>query len=190
MSCEQDKMVHCRIILIISSQFLVDRTPSCPILEFGDFGRIMAVGQWSVEAPNWDSWKISQLAWNRKYHHPLYWKYETLAGLGRRPQGQLAIVIQLKPLLAQCTKTFQTSTCSIWTTGTRVMLVKVYFLGKGPGQGKISGLLGRIPNQGPNYWISSGGQSFRFDPLWFKLILSDKVCLKCKDNYIIVFPFY
>jgi hypothetical protein len=37
-----------------------------------------------------------------------------------------------------------------WTTGTRVMLVKVYFFGKGPGQGQISGLLGhgpQIPDQ-------------------------------------------
>jgi hypothetical protein len=35
--------------------------------------------------------------------------------------------------------------CSIWTTGTQVMLVKVFFFGKGPGQGQIPGLLGHGP---------------------------------------------
>jgi hypothetical protein len=35
--------------------------------------------------------------------------------------------------------------CFIWTTGTRVMVVKVYLFGKGPGQGYISGLLGQGP---------------------------------------------
>jgi hypothetical protein len=36
------------------------------------------------------------------------------------------------------------------TTGTRVMLVKVFFFGKGPGQGHIPGLLGhgsKIPDR-------------------------------------------
>jgi hypothetical protein len=40
--------------------------------------------------------------------------------------------------------------CPILIVGTRVMLVKVFFFGKGPGQGQIPGLLGhgsKIPDR-------------------------------------------
>ena len=44
----------------IVMKFLIDRVPSCPMLEFWDFGRIMAVGPWSAVAQNRDSWVIPQ----------------------------------------------------------------------------------------------------------------------------------
>jgi hypothetical protein len=36
-------------------KFPIDRIPSCPILKFWDFGRIMAIGHCSIEAQNCDS---------------------------------------------------------------------------------------------------------------------------------------
>jgi hypothetical protein len=81
--------------------------------------------------------------WTIEYHHALYWKYGTLAGLGR-PLAQVTMDSELITILAL--RPFKWDLISsIWTTGTRVMLVKVYFFGKCPGQGQIPGLVSHGP---------------------------------------------
>ena len=139
-----------------STKFLNDRIPSWLIVKNWDYGRIMAVGQSSVVAQNKDPWGFSPSAWNswsKKYHHALYWKFGTLAGLRSRPQAQLAITTKLKSILT--TRLFKRAlTYWIWTTGTQVILEKPSFLGKGPGQGQIPGLLGhgsKIPDRTINH---------------------------------------
>jgi hypothetical protein len=128
-------------------KFPIDRIPSCPILKFRDFGRIMAIGQCSTEAQNCDSWIFLPSLWNFwtiEYHHAIYWKYGTLARLGSRPLDQVTMDSEFITIFAL--KPFKWALiCSIWTTGTRFLLVKVYFFGKGPDQGQIPGLLGQGP---------------------------------------------
>jgi hypothetical protein len=107
----------------------------------------MVIGQCSKEAQNCDSWIFLPSLWNFwtiEFHHALYWKYGTLAGLGSRPLVQVTMDSELITILAM--KPFKWALiCSIWTTETRVMLVKVFSFGKGPGQGQIPGLLGQGP---------------------------------------------
>jgi hypothetical protein len=112
---------------IISMKFPIDRIPSCPILKFLDFGRIMAVGQNRLKIVILDFFLPSLWNfWTIEYHHALYWKYGTLVGLGSRPLAQVTMDFELITILAL--KPFKWALiCSIWTTGTRVMLVKVYF---------------------------------------------------------------
>jgi hypothetical protein len=138
-------LVSCKIwFFIINMKFSIDGIPSCPILILWDLGLIMAVGQCSIETQNCDSWNILPSLWyfwTIENHHTLYWKYGTLAGLGNRPLAQVTMNSKVITILAQ--NSFKWALiCSIWTTGTRVILIKVYFFGKGPGQGQIPGLLG------------------------------------------------
>jgi hypothetical protein len=66
--------------------------------------------------------------------------FGTLAGLGSRPQAQMTMSLKLKMILLL--RPFKRAIiCPILIVGTRVMLVKVYFFGKGPGQGQIPGHL-------------------------------------------------
>jgi hypothetical protein len=72
--------------------------------------------------------------WNfrsKEYHHALYWKFGTLAGLGSRPQVQMIIgSIQKKTFLVL--RPFEGAlTCSILIAGTQVMLRKAFFLRRG-----------------------------------------------------------
>jgi hypothetical protein len=110
-------------------KFPIDRIPSCPILKFWDFGRIMSIGHCSIVAQNCDSWIFLPSLWNFwtiEYHHALYWKNGTLAGLGSKPLDQVTMDSELITILVL--RPFKWALiCPIWTTGTRVMLVKVYF---------------------------------------------------------------
>ena len=112
-----------------STKFRNDRISSWLIVKNWDYGRIMAVGQWSVVAQNQDSWGFSPSAWNswsKKYHHALYWKFVTLAGLRSRPQAQFAMTFKLKSILTL--RPFKRAlTCWIWTTRTQVILEKPSF---------------------------------------------------------------
>jgi hypothetical protein len=88
---------------IISMKYPIDRIPSYPILNFWDFGRIMAIGQCralSLEIVNleffYNHYEISE----RKSTHALYWKYGTLAGLESRPLAQLTMDSELITILA------------------------------------------------------------------------------------------
>jgi hypothetical protein len=99
-------------------------------------------GRWPKLAQNCESWIFLPSLWNFwtiEYHHALYWKYGTLAGLGSRPLAQVTMDSELITILSL--RTFKWALiCSIWTTGTRVM----------PGEGHIPGLLGhgpRIPDR-------------------------------------------
>jgi hypothetical protein len=111
-----------------------------------------------VEPHNCDSWNFLPSLWNFwmiEYHHALYWIYGSLAGLGSRPLAQVTMDFELITMLAL--RPFKWALiCSIWITGIRVMLVKVYFFGKGPGQGsRITGLLGhgpKIPDRTIDHW--------------------------------------
>jgi hypothetical protein len=65
--------------------------------------------------------------WTIEYHHAIYWKYGTLAGLGSRPLAQVTMDSELITILSL--RPFKWALiCSIWTTGTRFILVKVFFL--------------------------------------------------------------
>jgi hypothetical protein len=126
-----------------------------PYFNFWDFGRIMAVGQRSLEAQNCDSWIFLPSLWNSwtiEYHHAVYWKYGTLAGLGSRPLAQVTMISELITILALRPYKWALI-CSIWTTGTRVMLVKVYFLWEGSwSRPDFWTSRPQIPNPRPYYW--------------------------------------
>jgi hypothetical protein len=66
-------------IFITSMKFTINRIPSCPILNFWDFGQIIALGN---------------------NHHAIYWKYGTLAGLRSKPLAQVAMDSELITILA------------------------------------------------------------------------------------------
>jgi hypothetical protein len=99
-------------LFIISMKFPINRKPSCLIFEFWDFGRIMAMGHWT-KSQNRDSRVFSSSLWNlwsiEYNNHALYWKFETLVGLGGRPQAQMR-----RPFEGALT-------CSILIAGTQVM---------------------------------------------------------------------
>jgi hypothetical protein len=69
--------------------------------------------------------------------------------IASRPQGQTTMSLKLKMILTL--RPFKRAIiCPILIVGTRVMLGKLYFFGKGPGQGQISGLPGhgsKIPDR-------------------------------------------
>jgi hypothetical protein len=119
-------------IMIISMKFPIDRTPSCLIFEFWDFGRIMAVDHWA-KSQNRDSRVFSSSPWNFwsiEHNHALYWKFGTLAGLESRPQAQMTMGPIQKTFLVL--RPFEGAlTCSILIAGTQVMLRKAYFLRRG-----------------------------------------------------------
>jgi hypothetical protein len=146
----------------------IDRIPSCVILDFLDFGRIMAVGHWA-EPQNRDSRVFSSSAWNFwsiEYNHALYWKFGTLARLGSRPQAQMTMGPIQKTFLVL--RPFEWAlTCSILIAGTQVMLRKAYFLRRGSWLRHESWTpRPQIRNPRPYYWDAhSNGLLFKISAL-------------------------
>jgi hypothetical protein len=75
-----------------------------------------------------------------------FWDFGRIAS---RPQAQMTMSLKLIIILTLIP--FKRAIiCPILIAGTRVMIVKLYFLGKGPGQGQIPGLPGhgsKIPDR-------------------------------------------
>jgi hypothetical protein len=135
-------------------EFTIDRIPSCPIFEFWDFGRIMAVGHW-VKSQNRGSRIFSSSPlnfWSIEHNHALYWKFGTLVGLRSRPQAQTTMGPKQKTFLVL--RPFEGALiCSILIAGTQVTLRKAYFLRRGSWLRPESWTpRPRIQNHGPYYW--------------------------------------
>jgi hypothetical protein len=121
-----------KLLCFISMKFSIDRIPSCLILEFWDFGQIMAKGHW-VKSQNRDSRVFSSSPWNFwsiEHNHALYCKFGTLAGLWSRPPAHMTMSLMHKTFLLL--RPFKGAlTCSILIAGTQVILRKAYFLRRG-----------------------------------------------------------
>jgi hypothetical protein len=102
-------------------KFPIDRILSCPILKFWDLFRIMIPGQCRIEAQNCDSWNyLTNIM-----------KFDSVWDLGRKPRAQVTTTSELKTIPAWRPIKWALI-CSIWITGTRVLLKSCIFLGKGP----------------------------------------------------------
>jgi hypothetical protein len=131
-----------------------------------DYGRglLDQVSKLSFSSFSSSPWNL----WSIEYNHALYWKFETLAGLGSRPQAQITMGSIQKTFLVL--RPFEGAlTCSILIAGTQIMVRKAYFLRRGSWLRPESWTpRPRIQNSGPYYWDAST------NGLMLKIITAEK----------------